>query len=103
MKSASHFKVRPRAIAFVFAMVARAVAMLQISGCSNGPDKDVADDASVSPAKLFTPEQVWHAPDTATIPKNEEGKQIWYGRALVIHTSKYFGPNGSLSKITNGM
>src|SRR5258706_7914485 len=28
---------------------------------------------------------------------------IAYGRTLVIHTSKYFGPNGSLAKITNGM
>lgn len=30
-------------------------------------------------------------------------EQIMYGQDLIAHTSKYFGPNGSVLKITNGL
>ncbi|MBK9637049.1 MAG: c-type cytochrome [Bacteroidetes bacterium] len=30
-------------------------------------------------------------------------KQILYGRDLVMHTSLFYGPNGKLAKLTNGM
>jgi thiosulfate dehydrogenase len=47
----------------------------------------------------------WVGPDiyTDTSIKGEERALISYGRELIAHTSKYFGPNGSISKTTNGM
>ena len=30
-------------------------------------------------------------------------KKIQYGKELILHTSKYFGPNGSISPTSNGM
>jgi thiosulfate dehydrogenase len=46
---------------------------------------------------------VWTAPDTATIPKNDQGNLIRYGRELIAHTSEYLGPKGKVMPISNGM
>ena len=47
--------------------------------------------------------QLWQAPDTATIPKNKEGKMVRYGRDLIARTSYYLGPQGTVMNISNGM
>lgn len=49
------------------------------------------------------PSDAWKAPDESSIPSGEYGKMIRYGKELVANTSKYFGPNGSIAQITNGM
>ena len=36
-------------------------------------------------------------------PEGEERKQVIYGEELITRTSAYFGPNGSIAYITNGM
>lgn len=46
---------------------------------------------------------LWKAPDLSEIPKNEEGKLIEYGRELIMRTSAYLGPNGSVKAMSNGM
>lgn len=58
-----------------------------------------------------TPQQIanhtlptlWQAPDTSTIPQDEKGKLIRYGRELIKNTAFYLGKNGSVAKISNGM
>jgi len=47
----------------------------------------------------------WVGPDITsdTTIKGEERNLILYGQDLIAHTSKYFGPKGSVSKLTNGM
>lgn len=45
----------------------------------------------------------WKAPDESTIPEGKKGEMIRYGKELVAHTSIYFGPKGSIARITNGM
>ena len=76
--------------------------LFQTTSCSTD-NQSAQDSTSTSPANLFSEEQVWAAPDTNSIPKDDEGKLISYGRALVIHTSKYFGPDGYLLNTINGM
>jgi len=56
----------------------------------------------VSVEKIMKP-AVWQAPDVTQIPKDENGKLIEYGRELIVHTSQYLGPNGSVKAISNGM
>lgn len=50
-------------------------------------------------------DSAWIAPtlfsDNET--SGEERKMVMYGQDLIAHTSKYFGPNGSLAHTTNGM
>ena len=45
----------------------------------------------------------WTAPETNTISDVKLKEQVEYGKELITHTSKYLGPNGSVSKISNGM
>ena len=45
----------------------------------------------------------WSVPDTTTISSNPEGNLIRYGRDLIVNTSKYLGPKGSVMAISNGM
>lgn len=45
----------------------------------------------------------WQAPDTASIPHNETGNLIRYGRELIVNTAYYLGPNGTVMKMSNGM
>ena len=47
--------------------------------------------------------EVWQAPDSATITSDENGRLIEYGKDLIIHTAKYLGPKGSIAHISNGM
>lgn len=48
-----------------------------------------------SPADSTESKKVHVPPDTSTIPHNEEGELIWYGRDLVLNTAYYLGPNGT--------
>lgn len=71
-----------------------------------GPEKIMARVPVNIPAennqKPVTPD-VWAAPDPASIPDNEEGKLIRYGRELIAHTAAYLGPQGKVMRISNGM
>ncbi|MBC8984539.1 c-type cytochrome [Pedobacter sp. N36a] len=49
------------------------------------------------------PADAWKSPDESTIPANGSEEMIRYGRELVKNTAKYFGPNGSVARISNGM
>lgn len=49
------------------------------------------------------PANMWKAPDVQTIPSGKDGEMIRYGRELITSTAKYFGPNGSIAHLSNGM
>jgi thiosulfate dehydrogenase len=91
-------------VVIILAAIIGSAFLLQTMSCSSGnqPEESNADSSS-SVGSLFKEEQVWMAPDTNTIPDDDEGKMISYGRILVNHTSKYFGPHGTISKTTNGL
>ncbi len=46
---------------------------------------------------------LWEAPDTSSIPHTKAGELIRYGRDLIVHTSRYLGPQGSVNPLSNGM
>ncbi len=48
-------------------------------------------------------EPLWAAPDSNTIPNNDSGHLIRYGKKLISSTARYFGPGGSLAHSSNGM
>ncbi len=101
----NNIKLKQIAIPFFLVIMVCFIVLLQTSSCSpeNKSGQNNSDTATISIADLFTDEKVWTAPDTLTIPLGDEGKLIRYGRELMMHTSKYFGPKGSLSKTTNGL
>lgn len=55
------------------------------------------------PRAASTAEVPWYAPDIDLLPSGAASEQIKYGKELIVHTSRYFGPGGSIAKITNGM
>jgi thiosulfate dehydrogenase len=58
----------------------------------------------VQPSIVAKPQSdVWLPPDVAKISKDEQGKMIEYGRELIMRTSAYLGPKGSVKQISNGM
>ena len=46
---------------------------------------------------------LWKAPDSNSIPQNDSGRLILYGKKLIHETAVYFGPQGSVGHYTNGM
>jgi thiosulfate dehydrogenase len=46
---------------------------------------------------------LWKAPDTSSIPKNDSGDLIRYGKKLIHETALYFGPQGYIGHFANGM
>jgi thiosulfate dehydrogenase len=46
---------------------------------------------------------LWAAPDSASIASLPDAALVMYGRSLIVSTSRYFGPHGSLGRIGNGM
>ena len=55
------------------------------------------------PSLNLKPAQNWQAPNINTIPPGKNGDMIRYGRELLTHTALYFGPKGSIARISNGM
>ena len=51
----------------------------------------------------FDTAKIWEAPDPLSIKQEEEAELIEYGLDLIAHTSDYFGPEGIVKPITNGM
>src|ERR1051325_1771134 len=51
----------------------------------------------------LTIEGIWKPPDTSTIPHNELGSLIRYGRDLVANTAYYLGPKGTVGHYSSGM
>jgi len=46
---------------------------------------------------------LWKAPDEISLPEGNEREIILYGKDLIAHTAKYFGPRGKVAAISNGM
>ncbi len=65
--------------------------------------QDTASSDSLTAMQSNITDDLWHAPDESTIPVGEEGELVRYGKELIAHTSKYLGPKGSVSAISNGM
>lgn len=89
----------------VIGVIAIGTLILLLTATTSGPDEASKDQDSTvfSVAELLAEEKIWTAPEASALPSGEEGKQILYGKELLIHTSKYFGPNGKLDKSTNGL
>ncbi|MEO8211414.1 MAG: c-type cytochrome, partial [bacterium] len=72
-------------------------------GCMDENDKKESSsiDSSGKNYNQLLVDDEWVAPDTSTIPKDEKGNLIRYGRELIVNTSNYFGPNGKINHYSN--
>ena len=52
---------------------------------------------------LSAKSNLWVAPDSGTIPQNDSGQLIRYGKKLIHETARYLGPKGTVGNYSNGM
>ena len=45
----------------------------------------------------------WDVPDISALPSTPEAATIRYGKELIVNTSHYLGPGGTVGKMSNGM
>lgn len=67
-----------------FFFITALIAAVVFFACNNHP----AENGATKTILLFTP------PDTASIPKDEFGKMVGYGRDILVNTAYYIGPEG---------
>ncbi len=68
------------------------IALTAIVACNNN-----APDVKNKPAETADT-SVFVAPDTSKIPHDQFGEMVRYGRDLIVNTSHYIGPNGTVGK-----
>lgn len=74
------------------------------SFCSNAEiEQNETPTKTVATKVESTKKPLWVAPNSASISDVELKKKVEYGKDIIAHTAKYFGPNGSIKPISNGM
>ena len=71
------------------------IVALSITSCDVKTSVSYSNTDSTEKEQLFTP------PDTATIPYDDFGNMVRYGRELVVNTAYYIGPEGTVGKHLN--
>jgi len=59
--------------------------------------------ASLQDHVLPSKNKLWTAPDSNSIPQNDSGQLIRYGKKLIHETARYLGPRGTVGHYANGM
>ncbi len=67
------------------------VALTSFFACNNSSSSETKVVA-VADTTIFT------APDTSTIPHDQFGEMVRYGRELIVNTAYYIGPSGTVGK-----
>jgi thiosulfate dehydrogenase len=76
----------------------------QISPRREGKDLSMQNKSLTSTnAASIKSSGTWLPPDEGSIPAGNYGNLIRYGKELIAHTGRYFGPNGRVASISNGM
>ncbi len=68
--------------------------------CTNTVSKETTELANkqVKNDSAEVDEELWTPPDTSTIPHDEFGQMVRYGRDLIVNTAYYLGPEGKVGK-----
>lgn len=77
--------------------------ILYYSAKPGKPDETKTVEAGAAEATKVTASIYWMAPEITGITDPKQKEQVAYGKELIIHTSKYLGPNGSVLKMSNGL
>lgn len=80
-----------------FPLLLGAIAWL-VQACAGGEVKE-----ATAPVEVNAVTMVWQAPDTSDWQEADDPALLRYGRALVANTAAYFGPEGSVASLSNGL
>jgi len=101
--SSPHFKPFTHTVAFTILFPLLLISCGQPHTNETADKKDSLNAFSEAKLKSLLGADEWHAPDSASIPQNDSGKMILYGRELIAATGNYFGPTGKINHYANGM
>jgi thiosulfate dehydrogenase len=94
----------PKNVVCIALITSVCIVIAIISSCNKKKDRANTQNPAVLKSSSRTiPADAWKAPDSTAIPAGKAGDIIRYGKELLAHTARYFGPNGSVAKISNGM
>ena len=88
--------------AIIIGMIAIAAVLFYKTHSDNNKEKTRFGSATLDTLKKDAT-NYWKAPDINTILDVKKREQVAYGKELIAHTSKYFGPNGSILPMSNGL
>jgi thiosulfate dehydrogenase len=74
-----------------------------VPGKNSAAPKQSSDTPKLNSQSATNANDAWQAPLEVEIPAGKAGAEIRYGRELIAHTAKYFGPKGKIAKLSNGM
>ncbi|MDP4248581.1 MAG: c-type cytochrome [Bacteroidota bacterium] len=84
---------------FLIAVVLSLAEGIQAYQNRNAAEKSFAVYRAAEPV-----DTVWRGDNKYQIPTySDSGKLIWYGRELIANTAYYLGPEGTVSKVSNGL
>lgn len=89
-------------VVLVIGLIAMTITFFYGSQSDKPEDKPNTTDVAKTEVKKDK-STYWMAPDVNSITDAKQKEQVEYGKELIAHTSKYFGPNGSVLKISNGL
>jgi thiosulfate dehydrogenase len=72
--------------------------MIVLNSCSDNKETTNTTDNQTKKDSVIVEEVLWIVPDTSTIPHDEFGEMVRYGRNLIINTAYYIGPEGKVGK-----
>jgi cytochrome c len=79
------------------------ILFLTINGCSNKEVTERKETTELANKQtkidsIVVEEELWTPPDTSTLPHDEFGEMVRYGRELIVNTAYYIGPEGKAGK-----
>jgi len=66
--------------------------LINLTACYHSENTKKGNDSLSKDLSIFIP------PDTSTIPKDQFGDMVRYGRELIVNTAHYIGPAGTVGK-----
>src|SRR6476620_4001782 len=93
--------VRLSHIIILILLIAAVTAIYKLLQPKQG--KETALLVKTDSAKTTANKTDWHAPDINSLPNNEDGDLIRYGKELIANTAYYLGPKGKVVHVSNGM
>ncbi len=77
--------------------------IIGISACRQKKEPVIKKEADIPETSASSVKPKWIIPDTGELANTEEGALIKYGRNLIVNTSFYFGPKGTIAHKSNGL
>jgi thiosulfate dehydrogenase len=95
-------KARPVVMLFVIVLIAIA-SSIYYSTKPSAALKKIQGSALVNDSLKKETIACWIPADINSLTDTKQKELVSYGKELIAHTSKYFGPKGSVLQITNGL